>query len=95
MPSTKPATHTKKQTLPKAYCRRKIKALKLPVAQLVEQHGQRHQFRQAQRDWTPPLLLALRQQAFLPFRLERLEKVIDQAIQFRKLSIRCLLVRIG
>lgn len=70
-------------------------SIPLFVVRLVEQHGQRHQFRQAQRDWTPPLLLALRQQAFLPFRLERLEKVIDQAIQFRKLSIRRLLVRIG
>jgi hypothetical protein len=60
-----------------------IKALELPVPQLMKQYSQGHQFRQAQRGWTPPLLSPVGEQTFLPFRFESLAEIIDLAKQLR------------
>lgn len=67
----------------KPSCIGKVKALELPIAQLMKQNGQRHQFRQAKRCGSPPLLLPICQQALLPFWFESLAKVIDLAKQLR------------
>lgn len=49
----------------------------------MEQHRQRHQFRQTERRATLAFLLPGSQQALFPFRLKNLEKIIDQAKQLR------------
>jgi hypothetical protein len=64
---------------------RVIEALELAKTQLVEQHCQRHQFRQTKGGRSPPFLVPSCQQVFFPFRLERLAKFIDQTKHFRQL----------